>query len=106
MKTLVEKYNDPNNPGLVNYLNLHHDVLAVHKFVLAEKDPRQTFVNRDVDMVSLFVSDKGFLIVSLQLVLGELSKSFMFLLVFILSKFEAFKHFKPKYIVFECKGIA
>ncbi|KAK3798859.1 hypothetical protein RRG08_050238 [Elysia crispata] len=54
MKTLVEKYNDPNNPGLVNYLNLHHDVLAVHKFVLAEKDPRQTFVNRDVDMVSLF----------------------------------------------------
>ncbi|GFR65921.1 hypothetical protein ElyMa_001958300 [Elysia marginata] len=54
MKTLVEKYNDPNNPGLVNYLNLHHDVLAVHKFVLAEKDPGQNFVDRNVDMVSLF----------------------------------------------------
>ena len=59
MKTLIEKYNDPNNPGLVNYLNLHHDVLAVHKFVLAEKDPGQTFVDRNVDMVSLFVSIPG-----------------------------------------------
>ncbi|RUS91000.1 hypothetical protein EGW08_001217, partial [Elysia chlorotica] len=54
MKTLVEKYNDPSNAGLVNYLNLHHDVVAVHKFVQAEKNVGQGFVDRNVDMVSLF----------------------------------------------------
>lgn len=29
MELLVRKYQDPENEGLVNYMNLHHDLLAV-----------------------------------------------------------------------------
>lgn len=29
MELLVRKYRDPENEGLVNYMNLHHDLLAV-----------------------------------------------------------------------------
>lgn len=57
MRTLIEKYSDPIHPGLVNYLNLHHDILAVHKFVQQEKDPVLPKQDRNVDMVSLFVRD-------------------------------------------------
>jgi len=56
MKLLVEKYNDPQNPGLVNYLNLHHDVLAVHKHVLKEKEPANWNAETNVDMVALYPS--------------------------------------------------
>lgn len=56
MKTLVEKYNDPNTPGLVNYLNLHHDVQAVHKYVQQEKIPIRPTNERNVDLVPLFPS--------------------------------------------------
>ena len=29
MALLVEKYRDPDRPGLLNYLNLHHDMVAL-----------------------------------------------------------------------------
>ncbi|KAK7002739.1 hypothetical protein BgiMline_004147 [Biomphalaria glabrata] len=54
IKVLVEKYNDPKSPGLINYLNLHHDVLAVHKYVEQEKKPQLLSMGKSVDMVALF----------------------------------------------------
>ena len=56
MKSLIEKYNDPKCPGLVNYLNLHHDILAVHNHVKREAAPGDYSNEKSVDMVSLFVS--------------------------------------------------
>jgi len=29
MTLLVQKYQDPDKPGLLNYLNLHHDIVAI-----------------------------------------------------------------------------
>ncbi|KAK7507459.1 hypothetical protein BaRGS_00001394 [Batillaria attramentaria] len=55
MKLLQEKYKDPARPGLMNYLNLHHDVLAVTDFLAAEKKmPGITQTN--VDHVPLMMS--------------------------------------------------
>ncbi|KAH9519717.1 hypothetical protein Btru_070724 [Bulinus truncatus] len=54
IKVLVEKYNDPKNPGLINYLNLHHDVIAVHNYVQQEKIPENPLTKQTVDMVALF----------------------------------------------------
>lgn len=56
MKTLIEKYNVPDNPGLVNYLNLHHDILAVHKYVIKEREPLDESREISVDFTALFVS--------------------------------------------------
>lgn len=33
MYLLVTKYRDPENDGLVNYLNLHHDVMAISQLL-------------------------------------------------------------------------
>lgn len=56
MKTLIEKYSDPSQPGLINYLNLHNDVLAVHKYVETEKEPVLPVKERNTDFIPLFVS--------------------------------------------------
>ncbi|BFZ03633.1 hypothetical protein BsWGS_06672 [Bradybaena similaris] len=56
MKTLVDKYGDPSQPGLINYLNLHNDVLAVHKFVETEKEPVMPVKERNTDFTPLFPS--------------------------------------------------
>ena len=36
MRLVVEKYRDPARPGMMNYLNLHHDIVAVTDFVTNE----------------------------------------------------------------------
>lgn len=56
IKALVEKYGDPTCAGLVNYLNLHHDVVAVHNHVRGERVPKSVTKERNVDLVPLFVS--------------------------------------------------
>ena len=75
MKLLIEKYNDPQNPGLVNYLNLHHDVLAVHKHVLKEKEPANWNAESNVDMVPLFVSLKFYVCMKSRNLILEKQKS-------------------------------
>lgn len=37
MTRLVKKYGDPSEPGLVVYLNLHHDLVAVGDNMAAEQ---------------------------------------------------------------------
>ncbi|CAG5122336.1 unnamed protein product [Candidula unifasciata] len=56
MKVLVEKYTDPSQPGFINYLNLHNDILAVHRFVAKEKEPETALKERNTDFVPLFPS--------------------------------------------------
>ena len=60
MKILVEKYNDPDKPGVINYLNLHHDILAVNKFVEKDKTGAAWSPEKNVDMTALFVSKYQF----------------------------------------------
>lgn len=38
MTLLVQKYRDPDKPGLLNYLNLHHDIVAIGEHVAKEKE--------------------------------------------------------------------
>ncbi|WAQ95233.1 hypothetical protein MAR_027923, partial [Mya arenaria] len=38
MNLLVQKYRDPDRPGLLNYLNLHHDIVAIGGQVAKEKE--------------------------------------------------------------------
>ncbi|KAK7111168.1 uncharacterized protein [Littorina saxatilis] len=56
MKLLVEKYRDPARPGMMNYLNLHHDVIAVTDFVTKE-GMVPTIQQTDIDQVPLLVSN-------------------------------------------------
>lgn len=50
MNILVLKYRDPDRPGLLNYLNLHHDIVAISQQVAVEKGLVSTF-QRNVDIV-------------------------------------------------------
>ncbi|XP_076448305.1 uncharacterized protein LOC143285015 [Babylonia areolata] len=52
MKLVVEKYRDPARPGLLNYLNLHHDIMAVRDFMVKE-DEVPTIQQTNIDAVSL-----------------------------------------------------
>lgn len=38
MTLLVQKYRDPDRPGLLNYLNLHHDIVAIGEHMAKEKE--------------------------------------------------------------------
>lgn len=38
MTLLVQKYRDPDRPGLLNYLNLHHDIVAIGEQVSRNKE--------------------------------------------------------------------
>lgn len=38
MHLLVMKYRDPDRPGLLNYLNLHHDIVALGEQVARERE--------------------------------------------------------------------
>lgn len=49
---LVTKYRDPNKPGLLNYLNLHHDIVAISEQIAKQKQLTPTF-ERPVDYVPL-----------------------------------------------------
>lgn len=51
-KLLTEKYGDPSRPGVLNYLNLHHDILAVADFVEREASV-PTIAQSDIDHVPL-----------------------------------------------------
>jgi hypothetical protein len=54
-KLLTEKYRDPTRPGMINYLNLHHDVVAVAEFM--RKDAEVPAIKQtDIDRVPLLVS--------------------------------------------------
>ncbi|KAL8564995.1 hypothetical protein ACOMHN_003371 [Nucella lapillus] len=55
IKLIVEKYRDPSRPGLMNYLNLHHDILAVHDFMTKEGEV-PTIQQTNIDAVSLQMS--------------------------------------------------
>ncbi|CAG2250812.1 unnamed protein product [Mytilus edulis] len=49
---LVNKYRDPGKPGLLNYLNLHHDIVAITGQIVKQKQLTPTF-ERSVDYVPL-----------------------------------------------------
>ena len=49
---LVNKYRDPFKAGLLNYLNLHHDIVAINDQIVKQKQLTPTF-ERSVDHVSL-----------------------------------------------------
>lgn len=38
MNMLVQKYRDPERPGLLNYLNLHHDIVAIGDQMSRERE--------------------------------------------------------------------
>ncbi|XP_053393487.1 uncharacterized protein LOC123564874 [Mercenaria mercenaria] len=38
MTILVQKYRDPDRPGLLNYLNLHHDIVAIGEQMAKDKE--------------------------------------------------------------------
>jgi hypothetical protein len=38
MTLLVQKYRDPDRPGLLNYLNLHHDIVAIGEQMAKDRE--------------------------------------------------------------------
>ena len=59
MHLLVMKYRDPDRPGLLNYLNLHHDIVALGQQVAKDKEliiSPQTDVDRTFVAVRLLCS--------------------------------------------------
>ena len=56
MTRLVKKYGDPDEPGLVVYLNLHHDLVAMGDNMAAEQlnlnatAPNTDYVPKDVSL--------------------------------------------------------
>jgi len=55
MHLLVTKYRDPDKPGLLNYLNLHHDIVAIG-CALAQEKELMPVLESNVDLVPLLVS--------------------------------------------------
>lgn len=59
MHLLVTKYGDPDKAGLLNYLNLHHDITAIGQHVSRVDDvliPTDTRVDFVPAIVSFFAS--------------------------------------------------
>ncbi|XP_060063466.1 uncharacterized protein LOC132543930 [Ylistrum balloti] len=50
MSMLVMKYRDPDKPGLLNYLNLHHDIVAIGQQLMGSVS---SVLDRNVDLVPL-----------------------------------------------------
>ena len=66
MHLLVMKYRDPDRPGLLNYLNLHHDIVAIGQQAAKDKElivAPQT----DVDRTFVAVREVLFVIESVQI---------------------------------------
>lgn len=53
---LVQKYRDPDRPGLLNYLNLHHDLVAIQQHVAAQKELPSVGSQKNMDQVPIIVS--------------------------------------------------
>lgn len=54
MSLLVQKYRDPIRPGLLNYLNLHHDIVAIGGQV-AKNNELIEYPNTQVDNTHVMV---------------------------------------------------
>ena len=61
MKLVVDKYCDPLRPGMMNYLNLHHDILAVTDF-MAKEEQVPTIPQFNIDCIPLQVGGSPLLI--------------------------------------------
>lgn len=55
MKLLQEKYKDPARSGLMNYLNLHHDILSVTDFMVKENQ-MAGITQTNIDYVPLMLT--------------------------------------------------
>ncbi|XP_062606411.1 uncharacterized protein LOC134268237, partial [Saccostrea cucullata] len=53
MALLVQKYKDPEKPGLLNYLNLHHDLVAIQQQVAAQKELPPVRSQKQMDHVPI-----------------------------------------------------
>ena len=53
MHLLVLKYRDPDRPGLLNYLNLHHDIVALGQQVAKDKE---LIISPNTDVDRTFVA--------------------------------------------------
>lgn len=56
MALLVQKYKDPEKPGLLNYLNLHHDLVAIQQHMAAQKELPSIGSQKTMDQVPIIVS--------------------------------------------------
>lgn len=50
---LVQKYRDPDRPGLFNYLNLHHDLVAIQQHMAAQKELPSIGSKKNMDQVPI-----------------------------------------------------